>query len=181
MTHPETGTSRTLFDCPQLQLTPGGPCVRLIVATHPATSTKKPSIGVLRGTTVFELFLTTAPQGAFTAADVLGLYLHRGSFETVLADEDQEQHTDRWVSHARFRTGMVADLKSMGLESPFGTRTTPLSRSHAPDGMCGGFGGGGSFGDGACSDSRACSVWSTTMGESRADGRIGGIGLCSSV
>jgi hypothetical protein len=100
VTHPETGTSRTLFDCPHLQLTPGGPYVRLIIATHPATSTKKPSIGVLRGETVFELFLTTAPQGAFTSADVLGLYLHRGSFETVLADEDQEQHTDRWVSHA---------------------------------------------------------------------------------
>jgi hypothetical protein len=30
---------------------------------------------------------------------VLDLYLHRGSFETVLADEDQEQDPDRWVSH----------------------------------------------------------------------------------
>jgi hypothetical protein len=30
---------------------------------------------------------------------VLDLYLHRGSFETVLADEDQEQDADRWVSH----------------------------------------------------------------------------------
>jgi hypothetical protein len=100
VTHPETGTSRTLFDCPRFQLTPSGPCVRLIVAPHPATSTNTPSMGVLRGTPVFELFLTTAPQGAFTAADVLGLSLHRGSFETVLADEDQEPHTDRWVSHA---------------------------------------------------------------------------------
>jgi len=48
---------------------------------------------------VYELFLTTAPQAAFTCADVLGLYLHRGSFETVLADEDREQDTDRWCSH----------------------------------------------------------------------------------
>ena len=40
---------------------------------------------------MYELFLTTAPQTAFTCADVLGLYLHRGSFETVLADEDREQ------------------------------------------------------------------------------------------
>jgi hypothetical protein len=27
------------------------------------------------------------------------LYLHRGSFETVLADEDVEQDSDRWYSH----------------------------------------------------------------------------------
>jgi hypothetical protein len=30
---------------------------------------------------------------------VLDLYLHRGSFETVLADEDREQDSDRWYSH----------------------------------------------------------------------------------
>jgi hypothetical protein len=99
VTHPETGTSRMLFDCPDLLLTPSGPRVRLIVATHPTLSTKKPPVGVLRAGTVYELFLTTAPPGAFIAPDVLGLYLHRGSFETVLSDEDQEQDTDRWVSH----------------------------------------------------------------------------------
>ena len=98
-THPESGAQRALFDCPDLALLPCGPRVRLIVATHPATSTAKPPIGVLRAGTVYELFLTTAPQAAFTCADVLGLYLHRGSFETVLADEDREQDTDRWCSH----------------------------------------------------------------------------------
>ncbi len=30
---------------------------------------------------------------------MLDLYLHRGSFETVLADEDEEQDMDRWYSH----------------------------------------------------------------------------------
>lgn len=30
---------------------------------------------------------------------MLDLYLHRGSFETVLADEDDEQESDRWYSH----------------------------------------------------------------------------------
>jgi hypothetical protein len=98
-THPESGASRSLFDCPEVPLTPTGPCVRLIVATHPATSTSKPPIGVLRAETVYELFLSTANPSAFTCADVLDLYLHRGSFETVLADEDQEQGTDRWCSH----------------------------------------------------------------------------------
>jgi hypothetical protein len=49
---------------------------------------------------VYELFLTKLPQGAFTAADVVALYLHRGAFENALADEDQEQDPDRWASHA---------------------------------------------------------------------------------
>jgi hypothetical protein len=97
-THPESGASRALFDCPDLALLPSGPRVRLVVATHPTTSTTKPSIGVLRAGTVYELFLTTAPQAAFTCADVLDLYLHRGAFETVLSDEDLEQDTDRWCS-----------------------------------------------------------------------------------
>jgi hypothetical protein len=99
-THPESGAQRALFDCPDLLLRPSGPRVRLIVATHPTTSTAKPPIGILRDGTVYEVFLTTAPQTAFTCADVLDLYLHRGSFETVLADEDQEQSTDRWCSRS---------------------------------------------------------------------------------
>jgi hypothetical protein len=98
-THPESGASRALFDCPDIALTPAGPRVRLIVATHPTTSPKKPSIGVLRAETVYELFLTTASPHAFTPLDVLDLYLHRGSFETVLSDEDREQDPDRWCSH----------------------------------------------------------------------------------
>lgn len=47
----------------------------------------------------YELFVSTLPSPAFTASDVLDLYLHRGSFETVLADEDDEQNADRWYSH----------------------------------------------------------------------------------
>lgn len=98
-THPESGASRALFDCLDLPLLPAGPRVRVIIATHPATSTKKPALGVLRSGTVYELFLTTLPPPAFTCADVLDLYLHRGSFETVLSDEDREQDPDRWCSH----------------------------------------------------------------------------------
>src|SRR2546425_1258604 len=98
-THPESGASRALFDCLDIPLMPAGPRVRLIVATHATTCSKKPSIGVLRAGIVYELFLTTVPPHAFTPADVLDLYLHRGSFETVLADEDREQDPDRWCSH----------------------------------------------------------------------------------
>jgi len=96
-THPETGTCRALFDCPDLLLTPNGPRTRVIVATHPATATPAP-IGTTRGAVVYELFYTALPPGAFTPADVVALYLHRGAFETVLSDEDQEQASDRWCS-----------------------------------------------------------------------------------
>jgi hypothetical protein len=96
--HPESGTSRALFDCPGIALTPTGPLVRMLLAAHPAKASP-PSVGTLRNGTVYEQFFTTVPPAAFTPAEVLDLYLHRGSFETVLADEDQEQDPDRWVSH----------------------------------------------------------------------------------
>ncbi len=97
--HPETGTCRALFDFPDLALSPIGPHTRVIVATHPATEIKA-VVGTTRGEVVYELFYTALPQGAFTPADVVDLYLHRGGFECVLADEDQEQDADRWCSHA---------------------------------------------------------------------------------
>src|SRR6266702_4200863 len=97
-THPESGAARALYDCPDIPLTAGGPRVRLIVASHPATSTST-SIGKKRDGMVYELFVTRLATPAFSAKDVLDLYLHRGSFETVLADEDSEQDPDRWCSH----------------------------------------------------------------------------------
>jgi hypothetical protein len=97
-THPETGTCRALFDCPEVLLTPTGPRSRVIIATHPATATPS-QVGVTRDGVVYELFFTALPPGAFTPADVVALYLHRGAFELVLADEDQEQEPDRWCSH----------------------------------------------------------------------------------
>jgi hypothetical protein len=97
-THPESQTTRALFDCPTVPLSPAGPLVRLIVAASPATAAS-PSVGEQRGKMVYELFVSTLPSPAFSAKDVLDLYLHRGSFETVLSDEDEEQDADRWVSH----------------------------------------------------------------------------------
>jgi hypothetical protein len=97
-THPESGMTRVLYDCPVVLLTPAGPEVRLVVATHALTSSS-PTVGVERDGTIYELFVSTFPSPAFTPSDVLDLYLHRGSFETVLADEDQEQDSDRWFSH----------------------------------------------------------------------------------
>src|SRR6266566_5516055 len=84
VTHPESGTVRDLYDCLAVPLTAAGPVVRLLVGTHPAGD-HRPAIGVVRQETVYELFYTTLPPHAFTASDVLQIYLHRGSFETVLS------------------------------------------------------------------------------------------------
>jgi hypothetical protein len=99
LTQPESGICRALYDCPDQSLGKTGQRVRLIVATHPA-GTPRSRIGVTRAGVVYELFLTDLPQGAFTAADVVTLYLHRGAFENALADEDQEQDPDRWCSYS---------------------------------------------------------------------------------
>ena len=96
VTHPESGVVRALYDCPDLPLGPEGMRCRLVVATHPA-GTAKSRIGVTRAGVVYELFLTKLPQSAFTASDVVALYLHRGAFENALDDEDQDP--ERWVSH----------------------------------------------------------------------------------
>ncbi len=77
---------------------PGGQRCRVVIATHPVGATK-PRVGVERDGIVSELFFTALPQGAFTAADVVALYLHRGAFENALSDEDAELDPDRWCSH----------------------------------------------------------------------------------
>jgi hypothetical protein len=100
-THPESGMTRALYDCASVPLTAACPTVRLVVATHPATEST-PAVGVERDGTVYELFVSTLPSPAFTASDVLDLYLQRGSFETVLADEDDELNSDRWYSHTPY-------------------------------------------------------------------------------
>jgi hypothetical protein len=96
---PESQTGRSLYDCPDVPVGPAGIRCRVVVATHPA-SNQKSRVGVTRSGVVYELFFTNLPQQAFTAADVVELYLHRGAFEPALADEDQEQDPDRWCSHS---------------------------------------------------------------------------------
>ena len=96
-THPETGTTRLLFDCPAVVLTADGGRCRVIVATHRKGTTPL-SVGVEREEVVYELFFTNLSARAFLASDVVALYLHRGSFEITLADEDRELDADRWCS-----------------------------------------------------------------------------------
>ena len=98
--HPSAirGMTRALYDCASVPLTATGPAVRLVIATHPARN-PDPAVGVERDGIVYEFFVSTLPSKAVTASDILDLYMHRGSFETVLADEDKEQEMDRWYSH----------------------------------------------------------------------------------
>ena len=97
----ESGICRTLYDCPDQQMSESGPLVRVIVATHPAPQKQKQRrVGLIRDGVVYELFWTNLPQSAFTASDVVALYLHRGAFETALEDEDEELDPDRWCSHS---------------------------------------------------------------------------------
>jgi hypothetical protein len=95
---PESQTVRSLYDCPEVPVGPEGVVCRVVVATHPATEKKSP-VGVTRAGVVYELFFTNLPQQGFTVCDVVELYLHRGAFESILADEDQEIDPDRWCSH----------------------------------------------------------------------------------
>ncbi|MFL5660150.1 MAG: hypothetical protein ACJ8BW_02235 [Ktedonobacteraceae bacterium] len=95
---PESQTQRSLYDCPNVPVGPEGLLCRAVVAMHPAGK-KKSRVGVTRSGIVYELFFTNLPQQAFTAVDVVELYLHRGAFEPVLSDEDQEIDPDRWCSH----------------------------------------------------------------------------------
>lgn len=96
---PESQTVRSLYDCPQVPVGPEGVRCRVVVATHKAGKKKSP-VGVTRSGVVHELFFTNLPQQAFTASDVVELYLHRGAFEPQLSDEDEELDADRWCSHS---------------------------------------------------------------------------------
>ena len=96
---PESQLVRSLYDCPAVPVgSEGIPC-RVVVATHPEGPKKSP-VGLTRAGVVYELFFSNLPQQAFTACDVVELYLHRGAFEPALADEDQEIDPDRWCSHS---------------------------------------------------------------------------------
>lgn len=117
--------TRALYDCEFVSLTPAGPEVCLVVATHGATSSS-PAVGVERDGMVYEMFVSTLPSPAFTCSDVLDLYLYRGSFEAVLADEDIEQDANRWYSYYPVRSGVLPDLRAVDLEPAPRTGIDPL-------------------------------------------------------
>jgi len=95
---PESQIVRSLYDCESVPVGAEGVVCRVVVATHQA-SKKKSKVGITRAGIVYELFFTNLPQQAFSACDVVELYLHRGAFEPALSDEDRELDPDRWCSH----------------------------------------------------------------------------------
>jgi hypothetical protein len=105
LVHPETGVRREVFEVGYLSdwlepLFEHELLCRVIVTKRAAPAHgEQASVGKLLGEHVYELFLTSHPARCLQAADVVQLYLHRGSFETVLADEDVEQDPDRWCSY----------------------------------------------------------------------------------
>jgi hypothetical protein len=127
------------------------------------------SIGVERDGTIYELFVSTLPSPAFTASDVLNLYLHRGSFETVLADEDAEQDADRWYSHTPCGQEFCPHPCAVDLESAPGTGAEALPIRTVHHRIC------QSRGHRACARRLGCSclrangsrdVWPSPMGTS---------------
>ena len=89
-----------LYDCPDVPVGPEGMRCRVVVATHPAGATKS-RIGVTRSGVVYELFFTASAAEAFTASDVVALYLHRGAFEPMLWPMKTRNKTPTGgVSHA---------------------------------------------------------------------------------
>ena len=55
-THPESGVCRALYDCGQVRLAPRGPVMRMLLATHPAGSTRPPIGKVREGTALMSNF-----------------------------------------------------------------------------------------------------------------------------
>jgi len=104
---PESQMVRSLYDCPEIPVGPEGTLYRVVVATHPAGKKKIP-VGVTRAGIVYELFFTNLPQSAFTACDVVELYLHRGAFEPTLADARRGARTRPLVLALRLGPAMLA-------------------------------------------------------------------------
>ena len=104
MTQPDSPIVRELFDVPDLvwRSIDGRHEVRtrLIVTRRPWPADRgKPSVGHQHEGFVYELFVTSLPPEAASAAEVVSLYLGRGALEATLAQEDREMPTDRWITH----------------------------------------------------------------------------------
>ena len=99
LVHPATGVRREVYEVGYVSdwlepLFKHELHCRVIVTKRAALAAgeqgERVSVGKQLGEDIYELFLTSHPSRCLQAADVVQLYLHRGSFEQVLADEDQE-------------------------------------------------------------------------------------------
>jgi len=108
----------------------------VVVATHPACE-KKSRVGLTR---VFPGLRTLLHQSAARRFHCCRCRRprasHRGAFEPVLADEDQEQDPDRWCSHAPCGKARVANHLAMGVEPPSGVGSSAGADSDADHRVC---------------------------------------------
>ncbi len=132
---PESQMERSLYDCPQIPVGPEGKPCRVVVATHPAGKKKSP-VGVTRAGIVYELFFTNLPQHAFTACDVVELYLHRGALRPCTLRRRQRAGPGQVVQPFGLGTGMLANGVSMGLEPQAGTGASVGTNAHAHHRVC---------------------------------------------
>jgi hypothetical protein len=59
----------------------------------------RPAVGHLHEGFVYEMFVTDLPVEAFSAAEIVSLYLGRALLENMFAAEDASLPTDRWVTN----------------------------------------------------------------------------------
>ena len=123
---PESLMVRSLYDCPEIPVGPEGVLCRVIVATHQASNKKSP-VGVTRAGIVYELFFTNLPQRAFTAVDVVELYLHRGAIRAHAFRRGSGDRSRSLVQSFGLGAGVLAGGGTMGLEYPFGTGASVAS------------------------------------------------------
>ena len=127
---PESDLVRTLYDCMDVPVGPTGQRCRVVVATHPANA-QKSRIGLTRSGLVYELFFTNLPQSAFTTADVVALYLHRGAFEPTLADPRPGTRPRPLVFSLCEWAASMANHLAVDLESPSRTGASTGTDSDA--------------------------------------------------
>ncbi len=137
---PESQMVRSLYDCPQVPVGPEGVLCRVVVATHPADQTrkkkKKKTVGVTRKGVVYELFFTNLPQHAFTAADVVELYLHRGALRACPLRRRPRTGPGPLVLSLDLGRARLAGNLAVDLEPPTRTGTSAPARSHTHHRVC---------------------------------------------
>jgi len=176
---PESQGERSLYDCPNVSVGSLGILCRVIVATHPATKKKSP-VGVTRAGVVYELFFTNLPSHAFTASDVVELYLHRGAFEPVLSDPRPGDRSRQVVQPFGLGTGVLATGSAMDVEPEARTGASVGASAAAHHRVCSCHPTAGRAGCHSSSLIRAC-IWirSTYYGRFLENGTLHGSRLSS--
>jgi len=132
---PESQVARSLYDCPEVPVGSEGVLCRVVVATHPEGLKKSP-VGITRSGVVYELFFTALPQQAFTASDVVELYLHRGALRACAGRRRQRAGPRSVVQPRRLGARVLASGLAMGVEPPPGAGASAGTDAAPHDRVC---------------------------------------------